>query len=204
MTDDRELQFDGDGNPGYLYRHVNGKAYFVKLGNRNPYISIPLGIKREEREEHAEQGEKIISEKITSFDQLKKGEPLSVQEALKGANPHYQDGEEYKQNCNRCVQAYEFRRRGYNVIARGNIDDKIKYGNECFGSGERFTFGKSKTDVYKLLEDAEDGSRYSIYFKWRDKEDDALKAHVFIAEKVNKKIMYIDPQSGDDDCISFF
>lgn len=45
------------------------------------------------------------------------GTPLSITDALKGANPRFAKGTQYAVNCQRCVQAYELRRRGYNVEA---------------------------------------------------------------------------------------
>lgn len=47
-----------------------------------------------------------------------KGKPYSIDNALKNVNPnHSYDYSEYSENCQRCVVAYELRRRGYNVTA---------------------------------------------------------------------------------------
>ncbi len=45
---------------------------------------------------------------------------MSVKDAYAGANPYYDDTgshAEYNMNCQRCVVAYELRRRGYDVVA---------------------------------------------------------------------------------------
>ena len=49
-----------------------------------------------------------------------KGNSIGIEEAIKGANPFYNtSGAEgdFSQNCQRCVVAYELRRRGYDVVA---------------------------------------------------------------------------------------
>lgn len=48
------------------------------------------------------------------------GKPMSVKEAKEGANPNWADDvrfRPYRDNCQRCVVAYELRRRGYDVEA---------------------------------------------------------------------------------------
>ena len=134
---------------------------------------------------------------------IKKSETLSISDALKGTNPNYSTGSEYEHNCQRCVQAYELRRRGYNVEALPNPskDNTILWGSECFTqSGEQphelFTFRQTMSQVKRELESVEDGARYCIYIRWRDKKD---YAHVFVAEKINGVVKYIDPQSGSED-----
>ena len=48
------------------------------------------------------------------------GRPMNMDKSLKGANPFYTGGDQgdYSNNCQRCVIAYEARRRGYDVIAQ--------------------------------------------------------------------------------------
>lgn len=45
------------------------------------------------------------------------GKTFSIEDSLKGANHKYARGTQYGVNCQRCVQAYELRRRGYDVEA---------------------------------------------------------------------------------------
>ena len=48
------------------------------------------------------------------------------QEDAQATNPNYVTGKrEYTANCQRCVCAYEMRRRGYNVIAKPRLPDAI-------------------------------------------------------------------------------
>lgn len=131
--------------------------------------------------------------------------PFSVADAVSGANPNYSRGLEYRMNCQRCVQAYELRRRGYDVIAksRPSENNTITWGTECFISHgkypsprEAFSLGLTKTDLEREFKEAPDGARYAVYVKWKGKN---TGAHVFIAEKDNDKILYLDPQTGKQD-----
>lgn len=48
-----------------------------------------------------------------------KGSPIGLVKAYSEANPHWSRSyREYSQNCQRCVVAYELRRRGYDVVAQ--------------------------------------------------------------------------------------
>lgn len=138
-----------------------------------------------------------------------KGSPLSIQDAVSGANPNYSKGWEYQNNCQRCVQAYELRRRGYNVTAQKKIKsgDTVVWGAECFtASGTdseakaAFSFSQTEAQIKKTLAGAPDGSRYVIYVRWKGSK----YAHVFIAEKEGATVRYVDPQTGSTDCSGYF
>ena len=123
-------------------------------------------------------------------------------------NPNFSTGQwGYTQNCQRCVQAYEFRRRGYDVVAaeRPIKNNKIIWGCECFadanGNPVKFIFGQTESMVKKVLNSAPDGSRYTIYVKWKARRN---SAHVFVAEKENGVVRYIDPQNGSMDASGYF
>ena len=51
------------------------------------------------------------------------------------------------------------------------------------------------------LASAPDGARYAIYVNWKGKN---AGAHVFIAEKENNVVRYIDPQTGKQDVSIYF
>lgn len=130
--------------------------------------------------------------------------PLSIKKALK-ANPNY-GKMGYDVNCQRCVQAYELRRRGYKVIAQPCFFDEEGLGwgsaifKGCTGTSEDYTLFLTADEVKKELENAPSGSRYNIYVSWKDEEG----AHVFIAEKRGKKIFYLDPQTNESDVEYYF
>lgn len=141
----------------------------------------------------------------------KKGTSMAVQDAVKGANPNYSRGSAYGVNCQRCVQAYELRRRGYDVIARPrpSTNDIISWGSECFiqpgayqYSYQAYTLNQTEAAVKKALANAPDGSRFSIYIKW--KRTYGGSAHVFIAEKSGGVVHYLDPQTGNMDASDYF
>lgn len=142
---------------------------------------------------------------------VKKGTPFSIQEAAQYANPEYKAGGAYRENCQRCVAAYELRRRGYDVEAlpKNMSNDKIVWGSEIFNgygtslytAGRAYKFDLTAKQIKKELSDAPDGSRYSIYIRWKKSRN---SAHVFVAEKDNGVVKYIDPQKGKTNVSDYF
>ena len=141
----------------------------------------------------------------------KKGTSMAIQDAVKGANPNYSRGNAYGVNCQRCVQAYEFRRRGYDVVAKPkpSTNNIISWGSECFiqpgayqYSYQAYALNQTEAAVKKALANAPDGSRFSIYIKW--KRTYGGSAHVFIAEKTGGVVHYLDPQTGNMDASDYF
>lgn len=140
------------------------------------------------------------------------GDPMTIDEALKGSNPNFNKGGEYITNCQRCVQTYEFRRRGYDVEALPDTNSGIiTWGNECFvdvnGSVPKFKIDFKPGNIYLTEQNIRDelaaapnGSRHIIYIQW----DGTQNAHVFIAEKEGEVTRFIDPQSGDNDVEHYF
>ena len=122
-------------------------------------------------------------------------------------NPKFMDGLEYQVNCQRCVQVYEFRRRGYDVIAKPKpkTNNRVVWGSECFtdlsGSPASYAFNQKAAQVKKEIENAPDGARYGIYVKWKGRKSGA---HVFVAEKENGVVRYLDPQAGRNDVSEYF
>ena len=137
-------------------------------------------------------------------------QPMTIDKALEGTNPKYNSSWGYKNNCQRCVQAYEMRRRGYPVEAlpKKKRNNKIIWGSESFGNygmnqksfNSGFTFNQTKQQIFDELANAPNGARYSVYIKWNKGSD----AHVFVAEKVNDVVKYIDPQSNTQNVDDYF
>jgi hypothetical protein len=137
-----------------------------------------------------------------------KGTPLSILDAASGANPRFSQDESYQNNCQRCVQTYEMRRRGYNVIAKplpvsGNT---IVWGSECFVQpGEdayhAFSMNRTAVSVKKEIAASPEGARFTVYALWKKTYGGA---HVFIAEKNGGTVRYLDPQNGKTDVESYF
>lgn len=139
---------------------------------------------------------------------VRKGTPMEIKQAVVGANPNYSTGREYKINCQRCVQTCELRRRGYDVIAKPKLTgtNSIVWGSECFTQPgqqayQQFTFHQTEAAIKRELAAAPDGARYTIYVQWKGR---GSGAHVFIAEKYNGVIHYVDPQPGKEDVSHYF
>lgn len=141
----------------------------------------------------------------------KKGTPMSAADAISGANPNYSTGgKPYHINCQRCVQAHELRRRGYDVIAKPkpSTGNTVTWGSECFiqpgqyqASWQAFTLSQTEAAVKRELAAAPEGARYAIYVKWKGR---GAGAHVFIGEKSGGVVRYMDPQNGAMDASSYF
>lgn len=138
----------------------------------------------------------------------RQGTPISIEDAITGANPNYSLGGRYTINCQRCVQTYELRRRGYDVIAKPKPESNntVVWGSECFIPAdetalEAFKMNLTASAVKQELASAPDGARYTIYVKWKGRN---RSAHVFIAEKNEGVIQYLDPQKGNLDASRYF
>ncbi len=126
---------------------------------------------------------------------------------IKNANPHYSEGKEYKVNCQRCVPTYEMRRRGYDVIAKpnnawGKGDYLSHNSNKAFENADVHWAlpGTGKREIERLLKEWGDGARAEVGVSWKG----ANSGHVFVAENVGGKVVYIDPQSGEMDVSYYF
>lgn len=133
------------------------------------------------------------------------GEHTWEQDA-KSVNPLYETGKrEYTTNCQRCVCAYEMRRRGYDVTAKPRLPDnidKLPYMNETgwpsvFKDYELIKLeSKSASNRIKKVEEQMNewgnGARAIVKISWND----GSGGHVFCAEQVNGNTKLLDPQSG--------
>ena len=126
---------------------------------------------------------------------------------IKHSNPNYSKGKEWKVNCQRCVPAYEMRRRGYDVIAKpnnawGKSDYLSHNSNKAFENADVHwgLSGTGKRDIERLLKEWGEGARAEVGVSWKG----ANSGHVFVAENVGGKVVYIDPQSGEMDVSYYF
>lgn len=125
---------------------------------------------------------------------------------LKECNPNYKLGGEWRVNCQRCVPTYEMRRRGYDVTAQpkprdaGIFDLSINpfavWQNpdviHCRGSGQE--------DIENHMRQWGDGARAQVVVVWKGTNS----GHSFVAEQVDGKTIYIDPQTGSTDVSDYF
>ena len=142
----------------------------------------------------------------------------SMKEDLKATNPNYAPDNPmspWDNNCQRCVSAYEARRRGYDVEAQPvpNGADTLSIMNHPNGwpsvyKGAKLIDCSANTGALAALKVNDqmkvwgDGARAIVRIRWNKKVD--VGGHVFIAEMENGKINFADPQNGLADASSYF
>lgn len=131
-----------------------------------------------------------------------RGAEMSMTDAYFDANPFYSDSyREFSQNCQRCVMAYEMRRRGYDVEALPTYEnDTMPMGGNWMSALK----GATATDVGRTTENATikniesqmkqwgDGSRAILRIKWAG----GNSGHVINVEYANGKLNVYDAQSN--------
>lgn len=146
----------------------------------------------------------------------------SREQDVKAVNPNWSTGAfEWKNNCQRCVTAYEARRRGFDVTAKPCYSVTDKYASNfgfalpynrgerkistlwheagvSFGNVKNFTKADCKAAIEGCMAQYGNGSRAIIHGYWEHNQ----QGHVFIAENVGGKVQFFDPQSGSMDCSS--
>lgn len=160
---------------------------------------------------------------VTGIDKLDEApilpvESRTIDKCAKTTNPNFTTGKtEYKQNCQRCVAAYEARRRGFDVQASealiGKEDGLMSaYGPEGWtavytgGQNELIWVGgntplQAQKNITDRMAEYGDGSRAIVCIAWQEEED---QGHVFIAEQADGVTQFIDPQSGSKNCSYYF
>lgn len=140
-------------------------------------------------------------------------EAKTIDENLSLVNPAFNSKKpEYRQNCQRCVPAYEMRRRGYDVIAQpakinssGKLhkDDPVGKNWKSVFKDADYSFytdyDGGKNEIIKQLKSWGDGAVAEIRVLWN-----AQEAHVFVGEVINGIVRFVDPQSGDSNCERYF
>lgn len=141
-----------------------------------------------------------------------KGKAKTIGDATVGTNPNYNgDYKEFSENCQRCVVAYEARRRGYDVEAQptyqGDTLNQVAYSDENAGVSRgrwmgAFQGAKPKNvsssteqgvmnNIDKQMASYGDGSRgvVQIFYKGGG-------GHVFNVERQHGKTVYVEAQVG--------
>ena len=107
-----------------------------------------------------------------------RGKQKTVDEALAGSNPHYREGREWQQNCQRCIYAYEMQRRGYDVEALPRIfdgTDRLPYMYDKNGwlavmDGAKAVDFPSRNTIQKMADQMAnwgDGARAIVRVQWK-------------------------------------
>lgn len=137
-----------------------------------------------------------------------------IDDNVRNTNPAFDSKDpRYRQNCQRCVPAYVMRRRGFDVVAKPaivNEDGKLSTSDKLYYSWKK-VFKDANFEFYSGY----DGGKAAIIeqmAEWgngaiaqvRILKKNANEGHVFVAERVNGVVRFVDPQSGDIDCESIF
>lgn len=132
------------------------------------------------------------------------GEPMSIEEAKRGANPENRLAA-YRVNCTRVVNAYELRRRGYNVtaaVAQGEntvgVYTKNWWRTAEFLPPEELQF-KERAALEAAAKKWPDGARGFVTI---ERYNGA--GHTFNIEKVDGELQYIEAQIMVTDAAASF
>lgn len=121
---------------------------------------------------------------------------VNMDNALKNANPSYNKGKEYKNNCPNCVNAYEMRKRGYDVVAKPTTKNRYLnyHPEEAWKDIQPIkTSGNGLKEIVETVTNAPEGSRFEVAITFKSTKN---TGHVFVAENHNGKVSFLDPQSG--------
>lgn len=132
-----------------------------------------------------------------------KGRPMGTEQAALGANPNYNSAySEYSENCQRCVQAYEARRRGYDVVAQPT------YEGDTMSRGDQWTNGfvgakvesigattskKVAKNLDAKMAEYGEGSRAVVSVQWAG----CSFGHVVNVERRRGETIFRDAQTGN-------
>ena len=124
---------------------------------------------------------------------------------LSGTNPNYNSVKEYKLNCQRCVPACEARRRGQEVIAKPSTYENLYLNYHPYDVWENAdivsTTGNGLDTISEKMSEWGDGARAQVVVYW----DIPLGGgHTFLAEQINGKTVFTDPQNGDEEVTKYF
>ena len=141
--------------------------------------------------------------------------PSEIQDCLKASDPLFSTHKaSYMEKCQRCVMAYELRRRGYSVVAQPYIPggaDMLPYMNRRYGWPAVFekqiitdcsavTQTQAKENIKRQMCAYGDGSRAIVKVNWLSRAN----GHLFMVENFKGRIYFIDPQTGSDDVAWYF
>ena len=145
------------------------------------------------------------------FKLIERGKDYTYLDDLQAVNPDYFTGKTmYTINCQRCVPTYEMRRRGYYAIAKPCFGDKdlIYKDNKylsLFKDAKLWQIkGEAKETIScieKYMSSWGDGARAEILVYW---EEAPNRCHVFVAEQMEGKTLFLDPQNGASNVEEYF
>lgn len=154
-------------------------------------------------------GTPSASFKQNSLAGIRQGKEKDAEQAVKDVNAdRYNTDWTYRQNCQRCVWAYEMQRRGYDVEALPTYkgDDLPRNGNWMgiaesnitktyiaadIWSGQKNSIKSEVENATKTMSGWGEGSRGIVRVAWTKSS-----GHVFNVEYKNGKVLAYDAQTG--------
>lgn len=139
----------------------------------------------------------------------------TIEDDLIATNPNYSDTDldsPWNNNCQRCVSAYEARRRGFDVEAQPipsgwdslpimrhpNGWPSVYEGAKLIDCSANSGTGAA-INIESQMEEWGNDARAIVRVRWK-----GGGGHVFIAERTNGMTRFIDPQNGETDARSYF
>lgn len=123
-------------------------------------------------------------------------------DSIKMVNPKFnnnffdksKEARQYRENCANCVIAYEMRKRGYCVTAGAYINKLKRNPENGWKEAVLYTAGENaNSNMEEFLKKNGNQSRIQIKALWNGRGNEG---HTFVAEMINGKIVFLDPQSG--------
>ena len=136
----------------------------------------------------------------------------SSDEGLSMVNPNYTSKEwKWRNNCQRCVPAYEMRRRGYDVTAKpnpaNNLAEDVPAAHFELAWEEKNIKWCMRDDglhqIKEYMQNWGDGARAEVFVCFDDGEQ-GTRGHVFFAEQIEGKTYFYDPQNFKADASEYF
>lgn len=127
------------------------------------------------------------------------------QHCLTNTNPHYNEGVQWRDNCQRCVPVLEMQRRGEDVTAQPSPAGYDYLAYHPFDVWQNpsvlCTQGSGLEQIQNAMRTWGDGARAQIVVIW---DNPHQGGHTFFAEQINGETVFTDPQTGRTDVIRYF
>ena len=207
------------------YLTPDGKTFVIGKDAKTPLDlleklkNLPHKLKRGKQLTIAKENRTRREAKLIGVEMIK-GKHTEEQDRA-ATNPNFKQGKKWQINCQRCVTAYEARRRGINVEAKPCISNYDSFSYMWTDEKKRILDPDGWTSAYrnpkpvycgavtgeatkdKVVEQMKEwgaGARAIVRVQWRNYPS----GHVFIAENTGKEIRFIDPQSNESDVSGCF
>jgi hypothetical protein len=123
---------------------------------------------------------------------------------LSKTNPNWSTQEaQWQNNCQRCVPTYEMRRRGFNVTAKPQPEADVRNDYLAMNPWKVWNNPKlqqfnGKNDIETAMAAMGDGARVQVKIAFNNGQ-----GHTFVAEQMDGKTVFLDPQTGKE-CSNYF